>query len=661
MIRTILFLAASAYALCAAELPVTQVILYKHGVAYFERAGTLAAGEAARLDFKAADMNDVLKSLTVEEQGGGKIAGVRYDSSEPLERKLAEFPIQIGPGSALPQALDQVKGARLELTLGGQSLAGTIVSARLSGASDKQAEKQELTLLLDSGEIRVVDLAAASALRIADAELHRKFKDYLGTLATARSRDKRSVYLDSTGGGARRLSASYMAPMPAWKSSYRLIFGADAQPMLEGWAIVDNTTGDDWNNVRLALVSGRPTSFVSNLYEPRYVVRPVAELAEDRSQRPVVYEEAMKAPAAAPRQFDAGRLMRDESALKMAPSAGLVAESRMEMASSAAVTTQAREAGELFEYRFANPVTVKRNESAMLPFVQQRIAAKKLLIWSEQASQHPRNAAELSNATGKTLDGGPITVFDANAYAGEALMETLKDGGKRLISYGVDLGSSVTTKFDTKANIVREVHMNRGVLTTKTARQDLRTYTIRNADRKAKTLIVEHPVRPGYTLLSPKASETTANNYRFTVDLPAEGNTALAVTEEYVFDTTNAVANLTPDQIFIYTQNKALSENARRQLERILQQKRQIAAADEEIRRTTADLAELDRDQQRLRENINSLNRVAGQQEQVQKYALQLAGQETRIAGLRDQQSQARKQKAVLDTALAKLIEAMEF
>ena len=661
MIRTILFLAAFACALCAAELPVTQVVLYKHGVAYFERAGTLAAGETVRLDFKAADMNDVLKSLTVEEQGGGKIAGVRYDSSEPLERKLAEFPFQIEANSALPQALDQVKGAKLELTLGGQSLAGTIVSARLSGASDKQAEKQELTLLLDSGEIRVVDLAAASVLRIADAELQRKLKDYLGTLAIARSKDKRSVYLDSTGGGARRLSASYMAPMPAWKSSYRLIFGADAQPMLEGWAIVDNTTGDDWNNVRLALVSGRPTSFVSNLYEPRYVVRPVAELADDRSQRPVVYEEAMKAPAPAPRQFDAGRLMRADSALKMAPSAGLVAESRMEMASSAAVTTQTREAGELFEYRFANPVTVKRNESAMLPFVQQRIAAKKLLIWSEQASQHPRNAAELSNATGKTLDGGPITVFDANAYAGEALMETLKDGGKRLISYGVDLGSSVTTKFDTKENIVREVHMNRGVLTTKTARQDLRTYTIRNADRKAKTLIVEHPVRPGYTLLSPKASETTANNYRFTVDLPAEGNTALAVTEEYVFETTNAVANLTPDQIFIYTQNKALSENARRQLERILQQKRQIASADEEIRRTTADLAELDRDQQRLRENINSLNRVAGQQEQVQKYALQLAGQETRIAGLRDQQSQARKQKAALDAALAKLIEAMEF
>src|ERR1051326_3875113 len=104
----------------AAELPVRQVILYKHGVGYFERAGQLGPGESARLDFKASEMNDVLKSLTVEEKGGGKISGLRYDSSVPLNQKLAEFPFQLPPGAPLSAVLDQLKGARVELTFGNE-------------------------------------------------------------------------------------------------------------------------------------------------------------------------------------------------------------------------------------------------------------------------------------------------------------------------------------------------------------------------------------------------------------------------------------------------------------------------------------------------------------------------------------------------------------
>src|SRR5579871_1841002 len=114
--------------LAAADLPVRQVVLYKHGVGYFERAGQLAAGESARLDFKATEMNDVLKSLTVEEKGGGKISGLRYDSSEPLNQKLAEFPFQLAAGAPLSAVLDQLKGARLEIKFGNETVAGAIVS-----------------------------------------------------------------------------------------------------------------------------------------------------------------------------------------------------------------------------------------------------------------------------------------------------------------------------------------------------------------------------------------------------------------------------------------------------------------------------------------------------------------------------------------------------
>src|SRR5713101_1710407 len=273
----------------AADLPVKQVVLYKHGVGYFERAGQLAAGESARLDFKATEMNDVLKSLTIEEKSGAKITGLRYDSSEPLATRLAEFPFQLGSQQPLSAVLDQLKGARVELKVGNETVVGAIVGGRLVPGDDKRPQQEQITLLLDSGELRNVDLTAVAGVRFTDPKLQLQFKDYLATLVNSRSKEKRSVYIDSSDNKSRQLVASYMIPTPVWKSSYRLIFDSGAQPTLEGWAIVDNTTGEDWTNVQLALVSGRPISFISLLYEPKYVQRQIAELPEDRAQRPVVH------------------------------------------------------------------------------------------------------------------------------------------------------------------------------------------------------------------------------------------------------------------------------------------------------------------------------------------------------------------------------------
>src|SRR3954454_2256838 len=239
-----------------AELPVKQVVLYKHGVGFFERSGRLAAGESARIDFNAAEMNDVLKSLTIQQRGGAKVTGLRYDSLDPLSHRLSEFPFQIGSGG-IPGMLDQLKGARLELKFGNETITGAIVSARTIAGSDKSSERDQLNLLLDSGEFRTLDLSAASGLRFTDPKVQQQFKDYLAALAASRTKDKRSVYIDSTDAKEREVVASHLIPAAVWKSSYRLILGEKA-PVLEGWAIVDNTTGEDWTKVALSLISWRP-------------------------------------------------------------------------------------------------------------------------------------------------------------------------------------------------------------------------------------------------------------------------------------------------------------------------------------------------------------------------------------------------------------------
>jgi len=647
-------------ALSAADLPITAVTLYKHGVAHLERAGELKPGETARLDFKPDDMNDVLKSLTVTDGSGGKVNGVRYDSSDPLEKRLADFPFQLGAGASLAAFLDQMKGARIELKLGAGDAAGTIISARVVQETDK-SQREVLVLLMDSGDIRSFDLGAASAVRLSDPKLQSQLTAYLTVLNQSHARDRRSVYIDAVGSGTRKLSASYMTPAAVWKSSYRLMFGAAGEPTLEGWAIVDNTSGDDWNNVRLAVVSGKPVSFITQLYSPRYVQRPYAELAENQAAAPVVYQGAMT--GAMEKAKDEITVNAAAPAVQFAQRAGLGGSAfrPRDALSSIAATADTRQAGELFEYSFAAPVTVKQGESAMLPFLQQKIGARKLLVYSDSYGLNPRDAAELINNTGKTLDGGPITVYDGGTYAGEALVETLPMGDKRLISYGVDLGTRVTTAFNSSQAVVREIHFQRGMLTARNALQETKTYTIKNVDAKAKTLVIEHAQRPGYTLMERKPSETTPSSYRFEVKLAASGTESFPVREEHVYDESLSVMNLTPDVLAVYVQNKALNAAARQQLDQIAQKKAEVAANDAALRQSDADITSLTQDQSRIRSNIESLNRVNGQQDQVQQYARQLAAAETKLAGLRDTQSDLRKKKTALEGQLNSLVERIAF
>jgi hypothetical protein len=659
LLAQIALVVPTAVQMMAADLPIREVILYKHGVGYFERAGELRAGETARLDFKASDMNDVLKSLTIVDRSGGVIGGVRYDAAEPLEKRLQDFPFAVDRQASLAAFLDQMKGARLELRLGSDTLAGTIVSARTSKPDEKTPERETVVLLTDSGEIRTFDLGAASSVKLTDPKLQGLLRDYLTVLSGARSKDRRSVYIDAPGTGTRQLAASYMTPSAVWKSSYRLIFGAQGEPTLEGWAIVDNTSGEDWTNVKLSVVSGRPISFITQLYEPRYVTRPTAELAENRAVAPVVLQGGIVGGAVA--RAAAPKAAPQAAAANLFDRAGAAEAVRVDAVSSIAPSIDTRDLGELFEYSFSSPVSVKQGESAMLPFLQQKIGARKLLIYMESFGLHPMNAAEIANSTGKTLDGGPITVYDANAYAGEALVETLKAGDKRLITYGVDLGARVTTAFDSSRANVREIHYARGILTMRNAVEETRTYTIRNVDPGRKTVIIEHKQRAGYKLLDGKPTETTADAYRFEVNVGGNATETFAVREERVYDLTSSISSITPDVIATYLQNKALSEASRKQLDQIAQKKREVAANDGQLRQTQADLNSLTQDEERQRRNIESLRNVAGQQDLVQQYARQLAAAEVKLAALRDQESALQHKKTALDGELNGLIEKAEF
>lgn len=655
--RSTLLALLAAGLLQASPLPVKRVVVYKNGVAFYERSGPVRSGEAAALDFRAAEVDDVLKSLVLEAPGG--VARVRYDFTDPLRPGALPPRLQIAAQQPLVVLLDQWRGARLEMQYRGGPVSGVIVSGRLAPLPN-QGQKQELTLLLDSGALAIYDLDAASGFRFADAQHQKQLSDALARMARDLVPDRRTIFIDLAGSGERRVTARYLAPAPVWKSTYRLLLPDMGEATLEGWAIVENATGEDWNQVALSVVSGKPVSFLTRLLEARYVQRKEVDLPGIEPAAPQVHAGAMTAEAksgAAP----AGRKVlvplrgKPDAALAAAP-----APMEMEM-STVEPSAEAREAGEFFEYSFSTPVNARAGESLLLPFFQGRIAARKLLIYADRSQANPRHAAELINSTGKTLDGGPITVYHSSGYSGEAMMEVLKNGEKRLISYAVDQAVRVTTNFESGEETIRSLKASRGVLTTRTAIQRTTAYTVFNADAKEKTMLIEHAALQGWKLLKPKADETTPASYRFSVALPAQGSAKLAVVEEREVESSTAVASLTPDILVRYIQNRALGAAARQQLETVAARKREIAEADSELRRAETELRDLSTEQERLRQNINTLRNVAGQQEMVNRYAAELAKDDVRIAQLRDRLSELRRRKATLENELNALIEKLEF
>jgi hypothetical protein len=682
-------LASPARLMDAADLPVRQVTLYKHGVAYFEREGSVPAGGEARLDFQAGDMNDVLKSLTVTDLSGNRITGIRYDSNESLDQKLTKYPFSVADQELLSTFLDGLKGAQVELRTD-KTISGTIVSARAVENGPETARrtvKEEVTVLLDAGELDNIDLATVASIRLIDPKLQDQLKQYLQTVAQSRSKDKRSIYIDSAGSGARDMQVAYISPTAVWKSSYRLVLG-DSASTLEGWAIVNNTIDEDWKDVKLSVVSGRPISFISQLDTPRYGRRSVFELPEDQAAGPVVYAPgagltqveqmgvASKVGSGSGNGFGPGRgggMGGGVPAAKPAPppavsqsvqvAAEAGARKRFITQENISFVQGATGAtlGELFEYNFAGPVTIKKNQSAMLPFLQDKVTARKLLIYQENNGEHPVNAAEVANRTGKTLDGGPITVYDGGAYAGEALFETVKDGDKRLIGYAVDFGTMVTTDNDGGPTTVREIHARNGVVETRTAQEQTRTYTIKNVDPKPKILIVEQAADDTYSVLTPKATERTASAYRFEVKLPGKGDQRLEVKQEYVSNFATSVQDATPDALLTVVQNKVISPTGKRQLEAVMDLKRQLVQVGGDLSSAKAQMSDINQDQSRLRQNIDSLNRVAGQEEQVRKYSSQLAAGDVELTKLRDQTRELTRKRDELQDGLRQAIDKLNF
>jgi hypothetical protein len=450
--------------------------------------------------------------------------------------------------------------------------------------------------------------------------------------------DKKTVSLNFTGAGKRPVRVGYIQQSPIWRTTYRLVLTDKEAPFLQGWALVENPTEEDWKDVSLTLVSGRPISFVMNLYQPLYVPRPMVETELFASLRPQVYGKDMEhaerefaakqQPGSGSRGGLGGGLARNAPAASPAPMEeiangsvgdfaaarrlnGADGDEKMNLGRGVQSVAQAGDVGELFQYTIDSAVTLPRQQSAMLPIANGSVKGEKVSIYNPAVQvKHPLNGLKLTNTTGLHLMQGPVTVFDDGTYAGDARIEDLPPGGERLISYALDLDTEVAPESKPQPEQLVKVKIAKGTLITTRKFERSTLYTIKNSGKKDKKVLIEYPYDPNWKLLDPKEpEEKTRDMYRFAINAEPGKPAKLTVSEEQTVDEQIALTNVNDDLIAYYQRSKVVSEPVKKALSEVIKRKNEIQKVAVEQQQHQQQIAAITQEQARIRENMTRLEK----------------------------------------------------
>src|SRR5437763_5257777 len=288
-------LAASVESDSSSRLPVKRVVLYKNGVGYFEHSAHVRGNQDLGIDFTTGQLNDVLKSLTVVDLGEGRISGVRYNSTAPLDERLKALRLPFGEQVGRTDFLSALRGARVEVRSKAEIAIGRLLSVeqeQKTNDSGTSYQTTEFSVMTDVGEMKNFELSPAVSVRLAERDLNDEVGRYLNLVGSSRARDLRRMTISASGTGERDVFVSYISEVPVWKSTYRIILPEKSgdKPLLQGWAIVDNTIGEDWKDVKLSLIAGAPQSFIQDISQPLYARRPVVPLPQSAMLTPQTHE-----------------------------------------------------------------------------------------------------------------------------------------------------------------------------------------------------------------------------------------------------------------------------------------------------------------------------------------------------------------------------------
>lgn len=672
-------------------LPVKRVVLFQNGVAYMERRGKFF-GDELHLKVRPSQIKDILKSITVVDQKGGYATSLALPVDLSSEKALAELPrLALGQG-ALGEILNVIRGAWVRLQYAQGSVEGRMVG--VEGTS----EGQQVSILDAEGVIRSIPRKDVKAVRILDQTLAQGLEKGLDISLGQESWQSidLGIYLNKGASSERDLLVAYVVEMPTWKPSYRLVLDKEGEPLLQGWAIVDNVSGADWNDVSLTLTTGSPVSFLYDLYTPRFVQRPdltpyqvlglappVAESTIAAAPPPPPAPMMSQAPAAASRGGLAGRSRAardyarkekadydDESAYageeEAAPEPAVTTEG---MLGSVRVQAQAQKVGSLYRYDLSDPMTVPNRSSTMIALINQKVPGRAVYFYNPgagvaEAQRHPFRAVSLENATQAVLEPGPIAIVRAGTFVGEGLIDRIEKGARSYIAYALDTAVNVTPQSRSETELASLVKISRGVIQTKSFSIQRHIFEIQatKEDGEAIPLLVGMPKRQGWEqeVIGGKLDSETATTRYLAIDVKPGEKVTLEAKDKYPSFTSTTITDPRAQQaLLLYINGKSANPAVVEQLRPLVQKVRELSDVQTQINTEEQKRSDLSQRARDIRANLELLKKSQNEQLKAEQWN-RLNAVEAQLSKITENLVRLREKSADLTVELSTLIEKLE-
>jgi len=653
------------------DLPITHMTLYKHGVGFFERRAKLD-GEQIEISFRVEEMNDVLKSLTAIDWGGGQVLGIDYATPQSREERLAGCSIHLAGHRSFRDLVAGLRGRRVRLLLEQQErAAGILLGLDEELAPQPRINSRSVTtplvsLLLDeTDQVQKVALDLVQGVEILDERGANDLRFFLRTALT--QEEYRQVTIRLTP-GEHDLSVSYIAPAPAWRVSYRLVVGETAadtegnegSALLLGWGIFDNRLEEDLEGISLSLVAGMPISFVYDLYTPFMPERPVVQEQGRVAAAPVEFDEAVKGGVLRSMGTMDEPSMAMEAAMAPAAYRTRSAIGREALEQAVPVSATGKDLGELFQYAIATPVTVGRGQSAMVPIVSSDLRYRKDLLYNgAKLAEHPVATLRLENDTGLTLERGPVTVIDGGEYVGEALLAFTAPGGELVVPHAVELAITVREE----AGSSRQVHglqVRGSYLQVEEWEVRFRDYQLNNGAAESMTVLVEHPRTAGYDLFdTPEPVDQTSDDLRFEVVVPADKESKLRVQERRLVSRREQLRKQSYRGLQRYLRQGLIDKETHAQVAELLGLWERISDNERSLKEAGAERQKIFGIQQQIQDNMGALSATGKEGALRARYVEQLEASEDELRALDARESDLREEIGRLKGEIRDRIQAL--
>jgi hypothetical protein len=632
----------------AQDLALKRVMLSSAGLGYFEYEATVENDATLKLTVPLDQVDDVLKSLVVYDDKGG-VGGLSLPGKEPLKQAFRDSPFDEAALQSPADLLAALKGVQVSVG-GARAVSGRIVSVeqdRLPIANEafNSSRRTRVTLLTEQGLQQFV-LEDAENLQFADAALREKVAKALSAIQSNRAADSRTLELSTRGQGKRSVRVAYIVSAPVWKASYRMTLPADAaapKAALQGWATIENMSGQDWKGVELTLSSGRPVAFHQALYEAYYVTRPEIPVEVAGRLMPGVDRGAVAAkafasppPAMAPAAAPAAPVMRRDA--QAAPAGVAQAADQLEATDAATQVT----------FKFPRGVDLANGRTLSIPILDRDVPAERLALYqADTAARNPLAAVRLTNDGETGLPPGILTLYERDktnnvSYVGDARLSAFPTGETRLLPYALD--ERITIERDpSQSQRLANGTIDNGLLRSSLVVRQTTTYRVKGALKEPRKLVVVQRRLAGWTLVKPdsKNVEISEGNYRFPLQLVAIDQTQLfEVAQEQTQQQELRLLDGTADQLGVYARATEFDAKTRDALTKVLQLQQSVAEAQRQITQVDADRKQIVDEQARIRENIAKV--PAGSDLQ-KRYLATLEKQENDLDALAKKKADAQK------------------